>query len=123
MTPNRSSLQSIIEDCGIHLSPGQYDQLWTYHTLLRSANAELNLTRIHNFENMVLKHYVDSLLVLKFEELPSPLMDMGSGPGLPGIPLKIARPDVEMVLAEPRGARAEFLDEVCKRLGLQGVEV
>ena len=60
--------------------------------MLRAANAELNLTRIHNFENMVLKHYVDSLLVLKFVELPSPLIDMGSGPGLPGIPLKIARP-------------------------------
>ena len=43
------------------------------------------------------------------QELPSPLIDMGSGPGLPGIPLKIARPEVEMILAEPRGARAEFL--------------
>ena len=69
----------------------------------------MNLTRIHHFENMVLKHYVDSLLVLKFGELPSPLLDMGSGPGLPGVPLKIARPGVSMILAEPRGARAEFL--------------
>src|SRR6185312_11328027 len=91
--------------------------------MLRGANAELNLTRIHNFENMVLKHYVDSLLVLRFVELPSPLIDMGSGPGLPGIPLKIARPGLEMILAEPRGARAEFLREVVDRLGLEGVEV
>src|ERR1700760_3372421 len=123
MIPSRSALQSLIEDCGIPLSPGQYDQLWAYHRLLRSANAELNLTRIHNFENMVLKHYVDSLLVLKFEELPSPLVDMGSGPGLPGIPLKIARPDVRMILAEPRGARADFLRMVCEQLGLDGIEV
>src|SRR5205085_4888921 len=86
-------------------------------------NARLNLTRIHNFENMVLKHYVDSLLVLRFVELPSPLLDLGSGPGLPGIPLKIARPDVQMILAEPRGARAGFLREVCDQLGLGGVEV
>lgn len=91
--------------------------------MLREANARLNLTRIHNFENMVLKHYVDSLLVLNFLELPSPLIDMGSGPGLPGIPLKIARPAVRMILAEPRGARAEFLREVRDRLGLQDVEV
>ena len=90
---------------------------------LREANAELNLTRIHNFENMVLKHYVDSLLVLEFVELPAPLIDMGSGPGLPGIPLKIARPEVPMILAEPRGARADFLREVCEQLGLKGVEV
>jgi 16S rRNA (guanine(527)-N(7))-methyltransferase RsmG len=91
--------------------------------MLREANARLNLTRIHQFENMVLKHYVDSLLVLRFVALPSPLVDMGSGGGLPGIPLKIARPGVAMILAEPRGARAEFLRAVCDRLGLQGIEV
>ncbi len=123
MTPGRGPLQAIIERCGLSLTPAQYDQLWAYHRMLRAANAELNLTRIHNFENMVLKHYVDSLLVLKFEELPSPLIDMGSGPGLPGVPLKIARPDVEMILAEPRGARAEFLREVVGRLKLDAVDV
>jgi 16S rRNA (guanine527-N7)-methyltransferase len=123
MTPGRASLESILAGCGIELTARQLDQLWAYHRMLRAANAELNLTRIHNFENMVLKHYVDSLLVLKFEELPSPLIDMGSGPGLPGIPLKIARPGTQMILAEPRGARAEFLGEVCGRLKLQGVEV
>ena len=123
MTPGRTSLEAIISGCGITLEPAQLDQLWAYHRMLRSANAELNLTRIHNFENMVLKHYVDSLLVLKFVELPSPLIDMGSGPGLPGVPLKIARPGVSMILAEPRGARAEFLEEVCGRLKLADVEV
>jgi 16S rRNA (guanine(527)-N(7))-methyltransferase RsmG len=123
MTPGRTSLESIISGCGISLDHSQLDLLWGYHRMLRSANAELNLTRIHNFENMVLKHYVDSLLVLNFVELPSPLIDMGSGPGLPGIPLKIARPGVSMILAEPRGARAEFLEEVCGRLKLPDVEV
>ena len=91
--------------------------------MLREATAELNLTRIHQFENMVLKHYADSLLVLKFAELPSPLIDMGSGPGLPGVPLQIARPDIRMILAEPRGARAEFLKFVCDKLGLTETEV
>src|SRR5665213_1091777 len=109
MKPGRASLEAIVEGCGVHLSPAQYDQLWAYHQMLRKANAELNLTRIHNFENMVLKHYVDSLLVLDHIELPAPLIDMGSGPGLPGIPLKIARPEVPMILAEPRGVRADFL--------------
>ncbi|HWE37006.1 MAG TPA: 16S rRNA (guanine(527)-N(7))-methyltransferase RsmG [Isosphaeraceae bacterium] len=123
MRPGREALEAILRRCGIALPAAQLDRLWAYHGLLRAANAELNLTRIHNFENMVLKHYVDSLLVLKFAELPSPLIDMGSGAGLPGIPLKIARPGVEMVLAEPRGARAEFLKATCDRLGLEGVEV
>lgn len=123
MSPSRASLQAILEQCGIRLNSPQIDALWAYHQMLRAANAELNLTRIHNFENMVLKHYVDSLLVLKFTELPSPIVDMGSGPGLPGIPLKIARPNLHFVLAEPRGARATFLEEVVERLGLTDIEV
>ena len=72
---------------------------------------------------MVLKHYVDSLLVLRYVDLPSPLVDMGSGPGLPGIPLKIARPGVSMILAEPRGGRATFLETVRDRLKLDDVAV
>ncbi|MGC8640532.1 MAG: 16S rRNA (guanine(527)-N(7))-methyltransferase RsmG, partial [Isosphaeraceae bacterium] len=123
MKPGRDALRAILNRCGLSLESHPLEQLWTYHQMLREANARLNLTRIYNFENMVLKHYVDSLLVLKFVEPPSPLIDMGSGPGLPGIPLKIARPDVRMILAEPRGARAEFLREVCDRLGLQEIEV
>ena len=123
MHPSRDALRALIEGCGLRLDASQYDALWAYHGMLRAANADLNLTRIHNFENMVLKHYVDSLLVLEHAELPSPLIDMGSGPGLPGIPLKIARPGVRMILAEPRGARVSFLNDVCRRLDLGGVEV
>jgi len=123
LRPGRTALEAILEGCGIALSRAQLDSLWTYHQLLRAANARLNLTRIHNFENMVLKHYADSLLVLKFLELPSPLIDMGSGPGLPGIPLAIARPETRIILAEPRGTRADFLSEVCAQLGLENVEV
>ena len=123
MTPGLASLASLLEGCGISLDRHQLDQLWSYHRLLRSANADLNMTRIHNFENMVLKHYVDSLLVLKYVDLPSPLVDMGSGPGLPGIPLKIARPEVSMILAEPRGARAQFLEDVRDRIGLSDLDV
>ena len=123
MTPGRSALETLLTQCGINLAPEQLDALWAYHRMLRAANPELNLTRIHNFENMVLKHYVDSLLILKFLDLPSPLIDMGSGPGLPGIPLKIARPETRMILAEPRAARAEFLAEVCVKLNLPEVDV
>lgn len=123
MAPSRKALDAILRGCGITLPAPAVDALWAYHQMLREANARLNLTRIHQFDNMVLKHYVDSLLVLQFEDLPSPLVDMGSGPGLPGVPLAIARPDVRMILAEPRGARAEFLKEVVDRLGLARVEV
>jgi 16S rRNA (guanine(527)-N(7))-methyltransferase RsmG len=123
VAPSPKALETILNRCGITLDAAQLALLWRYHQMLRNANAELNLTRIHNFENMVLKHYVDSLLVLDHVELPAPLIDMGSGPGLPGIPLKIARPDVPIILAEPRGARATFLRETCLALGLKAVEV
>ena len=123
LKPGPIALESILKRCGITLHPSQLALLWSYHQLLRAANARLNLTRIHNFENMVLKHYVDSLLVLRFLALPSPLVDMGSGPGLPGIPLKIASPQTQMILSEPRGARAQFLSETCAHLGLEGIEV
>lgn len=121
--PGLESLDALLKGRGIALDADQVERLWRYHRLLRDANETLNLTRIHAFESMVLKHYVDSLLVLRLEALPTSLIDMGSGGGLPGIPLKIARPDVEMILAEPRGARAEFLKETCRRLGLKGIEV
>lgn len=123
MKPGRSALEILLTQCGITLGPEQLDALWAYHRMLRAANPALNMTRIHNFDNMVLKHYVDSLLVLKFLKLPSPLIDMGSGPGLPGIPLKIASPETRMILAEPRSARVDFLNEVCAKLNLADVEV
>lgn len=72
---------------------------------------------------MVLKLYVDSVLPAGMIDLPSPLMDLGSGPGMPGIPLKIIRPDLEILLAEGRAGRAGFLRIVIDRLGLKGIEV
>ncbi len=122
-SPGPQTLAAIFADCGVALSRRQIEQLWLYHGLLRSHNPELNLTRIHNFANMVLKLYVDSVLPAQLTALPSPLMDLGSGPGMPGIPLKIVRPDLELVLAEGRAKRVAFLREVIDRLGLVGISV
>jgi len=101
----------------------QKRQFWVYHNLLRRHNALLNLTRIHNFDNMVLKLYVDSVLPARLTELPSPLMDLGTGPGMPGIPLKIMNPGLEVLLAESRAKRAAFLEEAVEELGLGEVHV
>ena len=83
--PSMAAMQAILERSGIRLSSVQLEQLWLYHQLLRQHNPTLNLTRIHNFVNMVLKLYVDSMLPAKMRELPSPLLDLGTGPGMPGI--------------------------------------
>jgi 16S rRNA (guanine527-N7)-methyltransferase len=123
VAPSRAALAALLEQAGIRLDERAVDRLWAYHGMLRAANAELNLTRIHAFEAMVRKHYVDCLVVLRYGELPSPLVDMGSGAGLPGIPLAIARPGTAFVLAETRANRTAFLESVVERLGLSNVEV
>lgn len=99
------------------------EQLWKYHQLLRRYNPELNLTRIHNFANMVVKLYIDSILPGKLVDLPSPLLDLGTGPGMPGVPLKIAFPHLTVLLAESRQKRVEFLKTVVEELKLEGTEV
>jgi 16S rRNA (guanine527-N7)-methyltransferase len=113
----------LFERSGLRLSDVQVQQFWTFHQLLRRRNAELDLTRLHSFDTIVLKHYVDCALVATLVDLPSPLLDLGTGAGFPGIPLKIVRPDVHLLLAEPRGKRATFLEEAVRALGLRGVEV
>ncbi|MHC1742733.1 MAG: 16S rRNA (guanine(527)-N(7))-methyltransferase RsmG [Syntrophobacteraceae bacterium] len=116
-------MAAILKRCGLAPNAMQLDQLWLYHQMLREYNADLNLTRIHNFENMVVKLYVDSILPGLMVDLPSPVMDLGTGPGMPGIPLKIFFPHLELLLAESRGRRVAFLQTVVERLGLEGVEI
>lgn len=116
-------MDAVLRSCGIHLSQIQLRQLWGYHSLLRERNADLNLTRVRNFTNMVLKLYADSMLPADLLELPSPLLDLGTGPGMPGIPLKIYRSQLEVILAESRGNRVDFLLEAVSRLGLAGLSV
>jgi len=126
MAPERPSpqlLKRLLARWGCPLDDRKIDLLWRYHGMLRAANVELNMTRIHNFEAMVLKHYVDCLLPDKLTKLPSPLLDMGTGPGLPGIVLKIARPEIPMILADTRAARCKFLEDVVAELGLGEIEI
>lgn len=123
--PGPDSLKRWFERSGLPLKEHQYLQLWRYHGLIRKRNAELDLTRIHQFDNMVQKHYIDCILVAKALrwKLPSPLLDIGTGAGLPGIPLKIACPETEVILSEGRPKRVLFLREAVQVLGLSGVEV
>ncbi len=121
--PGPELMAALLTRCGITLTGTQLDQLWVYHQLLRRHDEKLNLTRIRNFENMVIKLYADSMLPALKTNLPSPLMDLGSGPGMPGIPLKILRPDLHILLAESRQQRVEFLKTVVNALHLPGLEV
>jgi len=116
-------MRRLFERSGLRLAPAQLEQFWRFHELLRARNDEYDLTRLFSFENMVLKLYVDSALVATLVDLPSPLLDLGTGAGFPGIPLKIVRPDIHLVLAEAKRARVEFLQEAVRHLGLDGVDI
>ena len=122
-TPGPEQMDALLQRCGINLAASQLKQLWAYHQLLRRHDAELNLTRIRNFENMVVKLYADSILPALHAPLPSPLLDLGTGPGMPGIPLKIFRPDLHILLAESRQHRSDFLKTAVSVLSLAGLDV
>ena len=121
--PTIESMEVLLRDCGIELNRRQLKCLWVYHGLLREYNPVLNLTRIRNFRSMVLKLYADSLLPADLVDLPPPLLNLGTGPGMPGIPLKIYRPQLEIILAESREKRADFLQRAIDHLKLTGIRV
>lgn len=121
--PNLEGLDLLLRRSGIRLNERALEQLWRYHSLLRERNWDQDLTRLIGFETMVTKHYVDCLIVGHFVRLPSPLLDIGTGAGFPGIPLKIRYPQLEVVLAEPRPRRVAFLNEAIQVLGLKHTRV
>jgi len=123
VTPNQENMDQMLRKAGITLKPNQVDQLWKYHQLIRKRNDDRELTRIVGFEPMVVKHYIDCMIVGDLCRIPSPIVDVGSGAGFPGIPLKIRYPNLKMILAEPRPKRIDFLNEVIRELGLKDIEV
>lgn len=100
------------------------DKLWEFHNLLRSHNDDQDLTRLNAFETIVERHYADCTLINAFvDEWPRTMLDIGSGAGFPGIPLKLVNPDIHLTLCEPRPNRVDFLNLVIKELGLKDIEV
>lgn len=125
MPPGLPSLKKWFERSHLALTEQQYERLWQYHNLLRDKNVAYDLTRIYQFDNMVQKHYIDCILVAKLLKwkLPSPILDIGTGAGFPGIPLKIVCPETEFILSEGRHKRAQFLREVVESLNLEHIEI
>lgn len=98
-------------------------QLCRHWQLMIDSEDRTDLTRLETTQDIALKHYLDSALPLKFIRLPSPLLDIGTGAGFPGLILKILSPETEVILGEVRPKRTKFLESVIADLGLKGVTV
>lgn len=117
-------LQSKAEQLGIRLSEQQLEQFQCYYERLIEKNKVMNLTAITEYEEVVDKHFVDSILLGSVKELSGKkrVIDVGTGAGFPGIPLKIVYPELEITLLDSLNKRVKFLDEVIEELGLTGIQ-
>jgi 16S rRNA (guanine527-N7)-methyltransferase len=103
---------------GIELTRVQADQFESYFRELVAWNARTNLTTIVAYEDVTLKHFLDSLSLAPIVRDAKSLIDIGSGAGFPGLPLKIARPDLRVTLLEATGKKVKFINHVIATLGL-----
>ena len=105
----------------IELTDKQLTQFYNYMNLLIEWNRKINLTTIIEPEEIILKHFVDSIIISKYIENDLKVIDVGTGAGFPGIPLKIIRGDLDIVLLDSLNKRINFLNEVIKVLQLKNV--
>lgn len=101
----------------------QRQQLVQFYLLLMNHQMRDNVTRLVKFRDIAIKHFIDSIIVPRHCTLEFPLLDVGTGPGFPGIPLKIMYPDKRIVLAEGVRRRVDFLKAVRDEMGLKDLDV
>lgn len=104
---------------GIALNDFQIKQFEEYFSMLIETNKVMNLTAITDENDVVVKHFLDSVLPYKFFPENAKVIDVGSGAGFPSIPLKIVRPDLQIVMIDSLNKRVNFLNDVIQKLNLQ----
>lgn len=116
--------QKDLETFGIFLSREQTGQFQRYYEVLIDWNSKVNLTAITSYEDVLKKHFVDSLSLAKAADLRHQysIIDVGTGAGFPGLALKIAFPDLTVTLLDSLNKRIHFLDAVIKELKLENVQ-
>ena len=121
---NEELLQKGLEEAGISCLESQVSAFMVFLQELKKWNRTYNLSALKTDKDIIIKHFIDSLLYLK--AIPDGLLkiaDVGAGAGFPGIPIKIARPEIDMTLIEPTRKKASFQRHIIRLLGLSGINV
>ena len=117
----RERFEEELEYFEITLSDRQKEQFDRYYELMIEKNRVMNLTGITDYDEVCLKHFTDSLTIVRIKNMDqvNSLIDIGTGAGFPGIPIKIVFPHIEVVLLDSLNKRLKFLDEVIEQLSLE----
>jgi len=116
-------MQEKTKDLGVRFLVEQTEQFFEYMNLLIEWNEKINLTAITDPEEIILKHFIDSITILKDIPDNSKIVDVGTGAGFPGIPLSIMNPTLKITLVDSLNKRLIFLQEVVDKLQLKNIEI
>ena len=118
MIPDFALSCSEFESVGLTLSIEQYEKLSIYAEFLVEYNEKVNLTAITEPIEILRKHFIDSILLTKYVDIPlnSTLIDVGTGAGFPSVPIKIYRPDIKITLLDSLNKRIDYLKQLCDKL-------
>ncbi|MDY4082380.1 MAG: 16S rRNA (guanine(527)-N(7))-methyltransferase RsmG [Candidatus Metalachnospira sp.] len=120
MSPLEELLCESCRKIGVELNQAQLKQFTTYKDMLIEWNEKMNLTAITDDREIILKHFVDCLALCSGADMSGKkIIDVGTGAGFPGVPVKIACPDIDITLLDSLNKRITFLNELTKALGLE----
>ena len=123
------SIKNIIKEkaevLGVHVSDDLIEKLEIYAKELKEWNEKINLTAITDDEGIAIKHFIDSLMLLKYVNIPenSKIIDVGTGAGFPGLVIAAARPDVKVTLLDSTGKKLKVVNDIGEKMGLSNYEI